>query len=95
VYQALSSAIEAALEQWSIQMDAQGFPPRLDIFKAVGQKLAKQCAEEEGNPKLGSLGPTWLRGFLNRHPAVSARFAANLDRLKSFANNPVPIRDYF
>ena len=31
--QALPPAIEKALEMWALRMDAQGFPPRLDILK--------------------------------------------------------------
>ena len=52
-YQALAPAMEKALNEWMLKIDAQDFPPRLDIFKAVAEKLAQ---EEERD----SLGPTWL-----------------------------------
>ena len=41
-YQALSPAMEDALREWMLQMDSQWFPPRLDIFKAVAEKLFQQ-----------------------------------------------------
>ena len=34
--------IEKALERWALQMGAQLFPWRLDIFKAVAEKLHKK-----------------------------------------------------
>ena len=64
VYQALSPAIEDALRKWTLQMDSQGFPPRLDIFKAVAEKLPQQKLQDSSDPELKTLGPAWLRGFL-------------------------------
>ena len=34
-YQALTSGMEKALEQWVDTWDERGFPPRLNLFKAV------------------------------------------------------------
>ena len=48
-----------------------GFPPWLDIFKAMAQKLAEQNAEQKGNSKLMK---TWLESFLNHHPNFSSGF---------------------
>ena len=87
-YQALTPAMEKALNEWALKMDVQGFPPRLDIFKAVVEKLA----QEEGRD---SLGPTWLRGYLNQHPVVSACFASTMDCQRAFANALGPIKGYF
>ena len=71
-YQVLSRSMEDALLQWASELDAQGFPPRLDLFKAMAAELAtsQQTAE---TPSLCSnlpanLGPTWIGGFLGRHP---------------------------
>ena len=69
-------------------MDTQGFPLRLDIFKAMIEKLA----QEEG---WGSLGPTWLRGYLNWHPELPACFAPTMVRQRVFANALGPIKDCF
>ena len=67
------------------------------IHKAFRQdriysKLWQKISQEEG---WGSLGPAWLRGCLNRHSAVPARFASTMDRQRAFANAPGPIEDYF
>ena len=77
-----------ALSGWVLQMDTQGFSPRLDIFKAMVEKLT----QEEG---WGSLGLAWLREYLNRHPALSTRLASTMDRQRAFANAPGLIKDYF
>ena len=69
-------------------MDSQGFPPRLDLFKATAEKLFQPNATK-------TLGQIWLRGFLNRHPAVSSLFSTPLDRQRVFATLPGPIKDYF
>ena len=71
---------EKALEQWVDTWDEHGFPPRLDLFKAVAAQLAERRAEEEGNASLAELGPTWLRGFLNCHPTYSTKFFVTLGR---------------
>ena len=43
--QALPPAIKKALEKWALEMDDHGFPPRLDIFKAMAKDLAEKNAE--------------------------------------------------
>ena len=43
--QALPPATEDALEKWAQKMHDHGFPPRLDIFKAMAQELAVQNVE--------------------------------------------------
>ena len=93
--QALPPAIEDALEKWALKMDEHGFPPRLDIFKAMAQELAEKNAEQMGDPARAKLGQTWLPSFLNRHPKVSSKFGSNLDRQRALAGSPGPIIDYF
>ena len=95
VYQSLNPTIEDALKKWTLQMDSQGFPPRLDLFKAVAEKLFQQQLQDSSDSKPKNLGPTWLRGFLRRHPAISARFSTPMDCQRAFANHPGHIKDYF
>ena len=92
-YQALTPSTEDALEKWTLQMDSQGFPPRLDLFKATTEKLFQQQLRDELNATTKTLGQTWLRGLLNRYPAVSSRFSTPLDRQRAFANLTGPIKD--
>ena len=81
--------------KWVDTWDERAFPPRLDVFKAVATQLAERCAEEEGNPLLAELGPTWLRGFLDCHPTYSTKFAVTRDRQRALVSNPTIIKDYF
>jgi hypothetical protein len=81
--------------KWVAQMESTAFPPRLDLFEAVAAHLAQQRAEDEGDPKLATLGCTWLRGFLDRHPGIAARYAVRLDIPRALAGQPGPIRRYF
>ena len=53
-------------------MDASGFPPHLDLFKATVVRLV---SEDEGP----SLSSTWLREFLNRHPVLSSKLPSGLN----------------
>jgi hypothetical protein len=93
--QSLNPYQEQALVKWVAQMESTGFPPRLDLFKAVAEHLAKQRAEDEGDPKLAEIGTTWLRGFFDRHPEISAKYAVKLDLVRALAGQPGPIRRYF
>ena len=76
-------------------MNSQGFPPRLDLFKAVAEKLFQKQLQDSSDSEPKTLGPTWLRGFLRRHPAISARFSTPMDRQRAFSNHPGPIKDHF
>ena len=53
-----SPSTEDALEKWTLQMDSQGFPPRLDLFKATTEKLFQQQLRDEPNATMITLGQT-------------------------------------
>ena len=69
-------------------MDASGFSPHLDLFKATAARLV---SEEEGPP----LGSTWLSPFLNRHPELLCKFASGLNCQRALSSKPGLIKDYF
>ena len=94
-YQALPPAMEDALKKWALRMDPPGFPPRLEIFKAVAKKLFQQQLDDSNDSEPKALGPTCMRGFINRNPAISACYSTPMDRQRAFANHPGPIKDYF
>ena len=73
-------------------MEDHGFPPGLDIFKAMAQELAEQNAEQKGGSKLGK---TWLESFLSHHSNVSSKFGFYLDRQCALEGSTMPIIDYF
>ena len=59
--------MEDALLEYAGELDSRGFPPRLDLFKAMAAELASQ----QVSPSLAvSLGPTWIRRFLGNHPEI-------------------------
>ena len=97
--QVLSPSMEDTLLQWAGELDTQGFPPRMDLFKAMAAELAapQQTAEA---PSLSpsppaNLGPTWIRGFLGRHPEFRAKSAVLQSHQGLHVSHPTPIRDYF
>ena len=91
-HQALTPGMEDTLFQWASELDARGFPPRLDLFKVMAAELGSQQA----SPNLPvNLGPTWIRGFLGWHPEFRTKFAASQDYQRLHASHPTPIRDYF
>ena len=59
---------------WVLQMGARGFPRKLDISKAMAEKLTQEDPEE-GN----GLSPTWLQGYPNQYTALSACCASIMD----------------
>ena len=76
------------------EIDDHGFPPRLDIFKAMAQELTVQNAEQTADFTRAKLGQSWLSSFLNRHPKVSSKFGSNSDRQRALAGSPGPIADF-
>jgi hypothetical protein len=93
--QSLNPYQEKAQVKLVEQMESTGFPPRLNLFDAVAAHLAKQRAEDEGDPKLAQLGPSWRRGLLDRHPKIAGKYAVTLDVQRAVAGQPGPIRRYF
>jgi hypothetical protein len=93
--QKLLPSAEKALEDWCKQLDDWGFPPRIDLLKAMALVLAAQRAVEENNPDLAKLGKHWIANFLDRHPTLAAKYSAQLDRQRAMANNAQSLGDYF
>jgi len=78
--QKLTPDMEKALEDWCKKLDAWGFPPQMDLLRAMAATVAQIRAEDEDDPELAHLGQHWLVNILNCHPSLSARFNAQLDR---------------
>jgi len=93
--QKLTPAMEKALEDWCKKLDDWGFPPRMDLLRAMVGALAQIRAEEEEDPELAHLGQHWLSNFLNCHPSLSAKFSTQLDRQRAYGGNIPALKDYF
>ena len=89
-YQVLSPSMEDALFQWTSELDARRFPPRLDLFKAMAAELA--TSQHTANAS-DNLGPTWIR-FLGRHAEFRAKFAVLQDHQRLHASHPTPIHEF-
>jgi hypothetical protein len=76
------------------QIEATGFPPRLDLFITVAADLAKKRPEDKGDSRLPKIDTTWQQGFFDRHSELSAKFATKLDVPRVIASQPGPIRHY-
>ena len=81
-----------ALLQWASELNARGFPSRLDLFKAMAAELSSQ--QVSPSPPV-NLGPTWIRGFLGCHPEFRTKLADIQGYQRLHASHPTPIRDYF
>ena len=58
--------------------------------------MAAELASQQARPSLPvNLGPTWIRGFLGRHPEFRTKFAGLQDYQRLHATHPTPIRNYF
>jgi len=93
--QRLTPAMEKALTDWCQELDDCGFPPRLDLLRAMAGALAQLRAEEENDPELAYLGKHWLSSFLDRHPALASKYGTQLDPQRAYTSNLPSLRDYF
>jgi len=87
--------MEKALEDWFKKLDDWGFPPWMDLLRAMAGALAQIRAEEEEDPELAHLGQHWLANFLNCHLSLSAKFSTQLDRQRAYGGNISALKDYF
>ena len=102
--QLFSPAAEKAIVRWIVRMDDFGIPPRLDHLwdmlqamaeterKALRQRLAAEGKRSIVHEKIGK---NFITRFLNRHPELVTKFVSRIDRQRSFANNPLIIRQHF
>ena len=78
IYRTPVLGVGEALGKWLDSWGERGFPPRLDLFKAAAAQLAERRAHKEVDLSIAELGPSWLRGFLNRHPTYFTKFSVTL-----------------
>ena len=88
--------MEDVLKKWALRMDSQGFPPRPGVFEAAAGGLFEQQLDDSNDSKPKTLGPTWLRGFLNRHLLfLYAIYSTLMDFQRAFASHSSHIKDCF
>jgi len=93
--QRLTPVKEKALKDWCKKLDDWGFPPRMDLLRAIAGALAQILTKAEEDPELAHLGQHWLSNFLNRQPSLSAKFSIQLDCQWVYGGNIPALKDYF
>jgi len=88
--QHLTNAEEKAIVAWIGRVDDYGWPPKIEYVK----QIAAGFMRSHGKRKTG-LGRNWITRFLDRHPTLAAKFATRLDKQRSYASNPIVLRDFF
>lgn len=90
--QNLTSQEEKAVVRWISKVDDWGWPPKVDYMKQIALGFMRSHGPEFQNLKLGK---NWITRFLNRHPQLASKFATRLDKQRSYASNPIILRDFF
>jgi hypothetical protein len=87
--QRLTVLEELALKDWCQQLEAWGFPARIESLRrmATDMLLAKGDAEP--------LGHNWQSYFFQRHPELKSKFVPLLDKERATAQNPAVFQRYF
>ena len=86
----MTKAEEKAIAAWIGRVDDYGWPPTIEYVKQIAARFMRN----NGKGKMG-LGKNWITRFLDRHSSLAAKFATSLDKQRSYASNPVVLRDFF
>jgi hypothetical protein len=87
--QRLSPGEEESLRNYILQLAEWGHPCRIEQLYF----MAKSLLHTKGDTK--SLGVTWHRYFLSRHPTLRMRFAKGMERERYWAEDPVIMQEWF
>ena len=88
--QHLTNAEEKAIVAWIGRVDDYGWPPKIEYVKQIAAGFMR--SHGKGKTRLGK---NWITRFLDRHPSLAAKFATRLDKQRSYASNPLVLRDFF
>ena len=80
---------EESIKSWVLEIQSQGFPPRVAQLREMAEELLKA----KGDYK--ELGKNWVSGFLNCHPTLQAKYSRTLDQDRFLAQNRDIIQDWF
>ena len=87
--QKLTPEEENALQDWVLQLQAWGWPPRVSRLRDMAQKLLQAKGDTT------KLGRNWGLVFLNRHPGLKSKYSRTLDQERYLAEDPRIIQDWF
>jgi len=86
--QLLTLEEEKSIVRFCETLDDLGHPLQAKMVKAFAMSLLPPHRRLQ-------LGKHWMTRFLNRHPAVTAKFSQRLDRQRANANDPAILKDFF
>jgi hypothetical protein len=86
--QLLTLEEEKSIVRFCETLDNLGHPLQAKMVKAFVMSLLPPHRRRQ-------LGKHWMTCFLNRHPAVTAKFSQRLDRQRANANDPAILKDFF
>jgi len=86
--QLLTLEEEKSIFRFCETLDDLGHPLQEKMVKAFAMSLLPSHRRRQ-------LGKHWMTLFLNRHPAVTAKFSQRPDRQRANANDPAILKDFF
>jgi len=86
--QLLTLEEEKSIVRFCETLDDLGHPLQAKMVKALAMSLLSPHRRWQ-------LGKHWMTRFLNRHPAVTAKFSQGLDRQRANANDRAILEDFF
>ena len=79
---------ESTLVQYILDLDSQGFPPRLSCVEDMANRLR---ADRDAS----RVGKNWASNFVKRHPELATRFNRKYDYQRAQCEDPEVIRGWF
>ena len=87
--QRLSTEEEDCLENWVLQLQAWGWPPRVSLLRDMANKLL------DARGVTIKVGINWFPAFLGRHPGLKSKYSRTLDQERYLAEDFQTIQDWF
>ena len=84
----LFSTEEETLVQYILDLDARGFPPRLDAVKDMADSLLDARHRDP-------VGQNWAANFVKRRPKLKVKFNRKYDYKRALCEDSEVIRDWF
>jgi hypothetical protein len=82
---------EEVLVQRILELDAQGFPPRLSVVR----QIADIILATRGDASPQTVGQNWVRNFINRHDTLRMKYNRKYDYQRSQCEDPILIQGWF
>jgi hypothetical protein len=84
----LNDLEEATIVRYILELDSQGFPPRLSHVEDMANRLRYQ---RDASP----VGKNWTTNFIKRQPELQTRFTRKYDYQRALCEDPSLIRGWF